>query len=355
MAKETKIGLLVGLAFIILFGIILSEKGTGRTDQLTTPPIAAYKPIVIVPSSNPPSPQLSRENKDDVADRLTMTESGVKLTDQAVQTPANNNVIKTPETIAPAPVEANNPEIAPKLKPLLPAAPTKSLTQQIPAANPSPSGADLLTVMTKSPVIEEVKTIAADPVKVAAEPAVVAAKTHTVQKGETLASICRQYYPGQAYQMLKKVIEFNKFSQPQKLMCGQVVKLPQAPTAPPAESTPLVDTSLLVPVDNPNLPVLSQPNMPKVSLVPEDKSVKAKTVALAKPKAKVENKTYVVQSNDTLTRIARRVYGDERAWTRIYEYNKKFIADPKNLKSGQTLRMPPKPANQELAAGPKVD
>jgi hypothetical protein len=35
MTKETKIGLLVGLAFIILFAIILSEKrGTGRDATL---------------------------------------------------------------------------------------------------------------------------------------------------------------------------------------------------------------------------------------------------------------------------------------------------------------------------------
>src|SRR5262249_44635306 len=35
MTKETKIGLLVGLAFIILFAIILSEKGAGPRPQGT--------------------------------------------------------------------------------------------------------------------------------------------------------------------------------------------------------------------------------------------------------------------------------------------------------------------------------
>ena len=35
MTKETKIGLLVGLAFIILFAIILSEKGTPPTSAVS--------------------------------------------------------------------------------------------------------------------------------------------------------------------------------------------------------------------------------------------------------------------------------------------------------------------------------
>jgi nucleoid-associated protein YgaU len=53
--------------------------------------------------------------------------------------------------------------------------------------------------------------------------------------------------------------------------------------------------------------------------------------------------TYVVQSGDTLSKIARKYYGDAWAtsWQRIYAANRDVIGeDPSRLKVGMTLDIP---------------
>lgn len=53
--------------------------------------------------------------------------------------------------------------------------------------------------------------------------------------------------------------------------------------------------------------------------------------------------SYTVQSGDTLSTIAAKVYGESKLWKRIYDANKDAIgSDPGALKVGQSLRIPPK-------------
>lgn len=61
------------------------------------------------------------------------------------------------------------------------------------------------------------------------------------------------------------------------------------------------------------------------------------------PKASVrksENRTYVVQSGDTLFSIARKFYKSSARWKEIRDANKNKIDDPENLRPGQTLTIP---------------
>jgi nucleoid-associated protein YgaU len=53
-------------------------------------------------------------------------------------------------------------------------------------------------------------------------------------------------------------------------------------------------------------------------------------------------KTYEVQSGDSLSKIAKREYGDANLWPRIYEANKDILKDPDKIFPGQTLRIPEK-------------
>jgi nucleoid-associated protein YgaU len=53
-------------------------------------------------------------------------------------------------------------------------------------------------------------------------------------------------------------------------------------------------------------------------------------------------KTYTVVAGDSLSRIAKREYGDGNAWNRIYEANRDIIKDPDLIHPGQTLKIPPK-------------
>jgi nucleoid-associated protein YgaU len=49
---------------------------------------------------------------------------------------------------------------------------------------------------------------------------------------------------------------------------------------------------------------------------------------------------YVVQSGDSLSAIAQRLYGDANAYTRIFEANRDKISDPNLIHPGQELVIP---------------
>lgn len=50
--------------------------------------------------------------------------------------------------------------------------------------------------------------------------------------------------------------------------------------------------------------------------------------------------TYVVVSGDSLSKIAKRQYGDMNQWRRIYEANQDQIKDPDLIHPGQKLKIP---------------
>jgi nucleoid-associated protein YgaU len=53
-------------------------------------------------------------------------------------------------------------------------------------------------------------------------------------------------------------------------------------------------------------------------------------------------KVYEVKSGDSLSKIAKREYGDANAWNRIFEANKDILKDPNKIYPGQKLKIPPK-------------
>ena len=52
------------------------------------------------------------------------------------------------------------------------------------------------------------------------------------------------------------------------------------------------------------------------------------------------SRTYVVVKGDSLSKIAKREYGDAAKWRRIYEANQDIIKDPDLIYPGQTLKIP---------------
>ena len=61
---------------------------------------------------------------------------------------------------------------------------------------------------------------------------------------------------------------------------------------------------------------------------------------LAERAAKKEKETYVVQSGDSLSKIAKELLGDAARWPEIYELNKDQIENPDLIYPGQELRLP---------------
>ena len=53
--------------------------------------------------------------------------------------------------------------------------------------------------------------------------------------------------------------------------------------------------------------------------------------------------SYTVKAGDTLSKIAKKIYGDEAKYMKIYEANKDLIGkSPDDIKVGQVLKIPPK-------------
>jgi len=50
---------------------------------------------------------------------------------------------------------------------------------------------------------------------------------------------------------------------------------------------------------------------------------------------------YVVVSGDSLSKIAKREYGDANKWKQIFEANRDIIKDPNLIHPGQKLKLPP--------------
>ncbi len=50
--------------------------------------------------------------------------------------------------------------------------------------------------------------------------------------------------------------------------------------------------------------------------------------------------TYTVKSGDSLSKIAKEIYGDAARWPEILEANKDQIKDPNLIHPGQELRIP---------------
>jgi nucleoid-associated protein YgaU len=58
------------------------------------------------------------------------------------------------------------------------------------------------------------------------------------------------------------------------------------------------------------------------------------------PQPAVEPQSYVVVPGDSLSKIAKRYYGDASQWRRIYEANRDQLSNPDLIHPGQRLKIP---------------
>ena len=127
--------------------------------------------------------------------------------------------------------------------------------------------------------------------------------TYTIAQGDTLYGIAVKHY-GDARSA--EIIEAaNPGLNPKALRVGDKIRLPEKP--PAAEKLP------------------------------------APGAAGAAPPPPPAGKAYLVQKNDTLIGISKRIYGDASMYRKIYEANKDILPSPSaTLHVGQKLRLPEK-------------
>jgi nucleoid-associated protein YgaU len=83
----------------------------------------------------------------------------------------------------------------------------------------------------------------------------------------------------------------------------------------------------------------NDPDKPDFSDVVSGSSSTAPSPAGSAEEAKTD-RMYVVQSGDSLSKIAKKFYGNANAWKRIFEANKDVIKNPDLIQPGWKLQIP---------------
>lgn len=146
------------------------------------------------------------------------------------------------------------------------------------------------------PVPEPSKAERAEPVP----PAVIPPEffDHTVVKGETLEDISKRYFGTTRH--AGAIARSNPLLSPANIREGRVIRVPRDPD-----------------------------NVQGIPTVPEP--------------VPAANRTYVVKSGDSLSKISKAMYGTTRHARLIFEANRDQLKDEDSISLGQTLVIPPQP------------
>lgn len=181
------------------------------------------------------------------------------------------------------------------------------------------------TVTERPPVASEsVKTLASapmpppvtlrpEPLPIGSQQGVIA-PTFTedvIRPGDTFATIAQRHFGDSA--KADAIARANPLMSAANLREGRVIRIPRDPAN--IQGQPVIKTA-----------------SGQVTPAPAPE---------AKPAAAQE---YTVQKGDSLAKIARRVYGEERLADMIFQANRDVLTDPAKIRVGQKLKIPAKPA-----------
>jgi LysM repeat protein len=330
VTKETKIGLLVGLAFVIVIGILISDQitrsteppqaalggaGNGVRQAVGTPgtsgatsPVTVVTPVVtpqqtvatqaevtnpppavpIVKIGGPETPQQSPQ------------QSAALATDDSKNSPAEN---KPADTSAVA--SNDTPVITP-----VPTAPTATDTE-----------------LSKVAEAHGEQLVAADDTKDAAG----SAQTYVAQPGDSLSRIAAKFLGSGIKSNRDLIVKANPSLQGNEnmIIAGKTYQIPAAGKTATSKTQAPVATAA-------QTPTAVDDTTAKTASATEDKPSKA---------AKDASYFYTVQPGDNLTKIARDEVGDVRAIAAIQELNADKLKGENHdiVIAGSKIRLPGKP------------
>jgi len=312
MTRETRIGLLVGLLFIIMFGLVLSELAGTST-----------------PASVEGQDLVSSGGIEDVITRYS---------DLPTPPPARTDPPARPVlALAPAPGGRSIPASAPVAPPAAPVDAPPPISPRDMLAAIGDDAAPIRSVPVVLPPRGAGTTPAPGLADAPPPPAPPAQRTYTVQPGDTLTRIARKVYgPGNENEY-KRILEANKktVKDETRLQVNQVLTIPPLPASPGSPPSP----PPVRPARAPTM-VADLNTLPAVldSAPPRPIRVQGPSPAPADQ----PRHTYVIRQGDTLTRIAREVLKDaSRAGIqRLIDANKSKISDPRKIQPGMELEIP---------------
>ncbi|HET6246132.1 MAG TPA: LysM peptidoglycan-binding domain-containing protein [Tepidisphaeraceae bacterium] len=307
MTRETKIGLLVGLAFIIVIGILLSDynrneiqnaplakvdenvrSSTATLHNDSNQSVAVPPPAAPVPSRQVPTAQDLRQGT--IVDITPAPAPGgtPTLSAQSEQHPTPPVVGNTPGAVTPNPV------------PTEPVGPT---------GIPGTEWAGAHSPVTREPPVTPAPP-AAPPA--APTPTVNGAKAYVAIAGDTVSKLAGRFMGGNTKTNREAIMAINPSlkANPNNVIVGRTYMIPPA-------SKPAVATA--------TTPARSAPVIPAVATTDGP------------------HYFYTVKENDNLWKIAAEQLGDGTAWAAIKELNKDVLKGGENLRPNMRLRLPAKP------------
>jgi nucleoid-associated protein YgaU len=290
MTTDTKVGLIVGLAFIVVFAIILSNRG--QQSQLA-PPL-----VNLAEAESPLDPLLpNRPGENTRTNLFAHTSEPWPPAD-----PASGAADRESRSAAESHVTRSEPAPA-VVAPALPIQRGSRAPSPLPETTRS---REVATPPIDTPALPPARVEPPLPVAEHAHPRtpVAGGRVREVKKGDLLAKIAKEAYGSDAPGLVQALSEFNHLKSPNHIVIGQKLRIP------PIEA-------LAAGVGAPKPPAGARPES----------------------SAPVVTKTYVVKTGDTLTSIAQSQLGQAARWREIVELNR--ITDPNRVVEGTTLKLPP--------------
>ncbi len=332
MTKEAKIGMLTGLAVIVLIGVLLSEylggpaAGAGNnvaTGRMAPLPIGETKREEILQPVGVPS--MARADQGTATGVLAQVPAAY-----AAMTPQKDTVASAAPA---APVMPEEPVVKAPVS-VVPAGPVELVSAQ---SNDMPATVQLGDVKPAAAALSGTAMDGAQPL-VKTAPAKTAGQAYVIAKGDSLDKIARKFYKADTSANRARITAANpslmKNGQP-FLIAGRTIVIPDAPAvaSAAAPSAPKAATGSPAKAADAAV-VIHQPGGATGG--------HATAVATADaPSTKLKPaRTYVVKPGDSLEKIAKRVDS-----ANYRDVEKKLMAvngikDAGSLQAGATLKLP---------------
>lgn len=332
MTRETKIGLLVGLAFIIVIGILLSDHLTTRGElpaaQLTQVGNSVQTAIATPASNTPPIAPVTVPTN-------VVVRNTIPTHDEINQAPATSIVQVSPPTGRTPVVIPQSGGLSINVGPATPAGGSEPATTTTPTRDDR-IGQPLMVAQATTPLDGDPLMQKVDRGQTPAQAEAVAKNLKPVKadKGDTVSKFAAKYLGGNTSANRQAIIDANPDlkANPAKIVLGHTYMIParaastEAPKAAVAGGAAIPET---VPTND-------------LSTKPEVKSAEAKADAKAaakSAKSSAAHTTYTVKSNDTLWSIAN---GSPSLLKEIQDLNKDVLKGKTTVHPGVTLKIPAK-------------
>ena len=335
MTRETKIGLLVGLAFIIVIGILLSDHINTTTDPIRANATNIFDTV----SSSVDAPDSRQKGQTDIVvppqpvmphNAIPTTPRGDRHLDSG-DTVINVSPGKDPSTMDLPPRRNQGPVVL--VQPSGPANPDPVVEQNPTPASPQEtasvfSGQDTTTTDLQREAMksnEQIVSPNGSPVGISPGPSVKTVVIATVGKqvkaeeGDTVSKLASRYMGANSRANREAIIKANPSMTPDGhlVFSGRTYTIPQ----PVATSAPVAIAPTATPAPTKPTPV------PAVA---------------QKPAAPESGNYYTVKENETLWKIAAAQLGAGIRYSEIKELNADTLKGGDQVRTGMRLKMPNK-------------